>query len=61
MSSPTHIAEDCWVWTQSEKMYLTLERLGAPGSGEVWWGRDLEDRVEEVWDVEQMDGGLGRG
>ena len=42
-------------------MYLTLERLGAPGSGEVWWGRDLEDRVEEVWDVEQLEGGLGRG
>jgi hypothetical protein len=42
-------------------MCLTLKRLEAPGSGEVWsmetslwrlgWGR------EEVWDVEQSNGG----
>jgi hypothetical protein len=28
----TYTAEDCWVWVQSEKMYLTLKRLEAPGS-----------------------------
>jgi hypothetical protein len=22
-------------------MHLTLERLGAPGSGEAWWSRDI--------------------
>ena len=25
------------VWPQWEKMYLILERLETPGSGEVWW------------------------
>jgi hypothetical protein len=35
----TYTAEDFLVWLQSEKMYLTLERLEAPRSGEVWWGR----------------------
>jgi hypothetical protein len=34
----THTAEDCQVWVQSEKMHLTLKRLEAPGSLEVWWG-----------------------
>ena len=64
MSSPTHIAEDCWVWTQSEKMYLTLESLRAPGSREVWWGGCgyilLETGVggwgEKVCDMEQLEG-----
>jgi hypothetical protein len=26
-------------------MYLTLERLEAPGGGEVWWGRSGEVRT----------------
>jgi hypothetical protein len=33
-------AEDCRVWVQSVKMHLSLERLEAPGSLEVWWGGD---------------------
>ena len=38
-------------------MNLTLERLGAPGSGVVWWrdggwAHPLGDRGEEVWHVE---------
>jgi hypothetical protein len=38
MRSPnTHRAEDCQVWTQTEKMHLTLKRLGTPWSWEVWW------------------------
>ena len=31
----TYTAEDCQVWVQSEKMYLALKRLEAPGSLEV--------------------------
>jgi hypothetical protein len=38
--------QDCRVWTQSEKMHLTLERLGASGSGEVWWSRGREIFLE---------------
>ena len=34
----TYTAEDCQVWTQAEKIYLTLKRLEVPGSLEVWWG-----------------------
>ena len=34
-------------------MHLTLKRLEAPGSLEVRWGG------EEVWDVEQLEGGRG--
>jgi hypothetical protein len=34
----TYAAEECWVWTQPEKMHIILKRLEAPGSGEVWWG-----------------------
>jgi hypothetical protein len=49
-------------------MHLTLRRLEAPRSLEVRWGGGgdihLETGVggrEEVWDVEQLEGGLGRG
>jgi hypothetical protein len=48
-------------------MHLTLKRLEAPGSLEVWWGgggRDIlmkTEGQEEVWDVEQLEGGSGRG
>lgn len=52
-------------------MRLTLMKLEAPGSSKVWWdgGWGLEvgtsswrRRVgEEVWDVEQSKGRLGRG
>ena len=34
----TYTAEDCLVWTHSEKINLILKRLEAPGSREVWWG-----------------------
>jgi hypothetical protein len=34
----TYTTEDCRVWVQSEKMQLTLKRLNALGSLEVWWG-----------------------
>jgi hypothetical protein len=46
-------------------MHLTLERLGAPGSGEVWLGGCgcgsilLETGEEKVWDVEQSECGQG--
>lgn len=53
MRSQTHTAEACRVWTQSEKMHLTLERLEAPGSGEVGGGWDILLEMGGVWDVEQ--------
>ena len=35
-------------------MHLTLKRLEALGSGQVWWGVDiLMEMGEEVWDVEE--------
>ena len=34
-------------------MHLTPERLGTPGSGEVWCG-GLGVGGEEVWDVEEL-------
>jgi hypothetical protein len=37
MRPPTHIVEDFWVWTQSEKIHLTLKRLEALACGKVWW------------------------
>ena len=35
-------------------MYLTLERLEAPGIGEVWWGGSEGDGIIllEKWDEE---------
>jgi hypothetical protein len=44
-------------------MHLTLERLEAPGGGEVWWGRGkgwgqpLGDYGGEVWDRDLLGGG----
>ena len=32
----TYTAEDCQVWTQLEKVHLTLKRFVATGSREVW-------------------------
>jgi hypothetical protein len=60
----TYIAEVYWVWTQSEKMPLTLERLGDPGFVDVWgmgYGNILlETGVGgRVCEVEQLDGGRG--
>jgi hypothetical protein len=41
-------------------MHLTLKRLEALGSGQVWWGVDiLMEMGEEVWDVEESKNGLG--
>jgi hypothetical protein len=65
----THTVEDYWVWIKSENMHLTLKRLEAPWSLEVWGGggrgrygghphEDWELR-EKVWNVEQLEGGLG--
>jgi len=67
-----YTAEDYRVWVQSEKMHLTLERLEAPGSLEVWWGgwggwggviiveTQGKGSGEELWDVES-EGWTGRG
>jgi hypothetical protein len=43
-------------------MHLTLERLEALGSGEVWWGFGdiLLEMEEEEWD-ELSEGGLAGG
>jgi hypothetical protein len=61
MRPPT--GEVCLVWTQSEKMHLTLKRLEARG-GLVGWqeeGGDIlvETWGEEVWDLKKSEGGLG--
>jgi hypothetical protein len=53
----------------SEKMHLTLKRLEAPWSLEFWLdgavvGGDIlmePGGGEEVWGVEQLDSGRGRG
>jgi hypothetical protein len=50
-------------------MYLNLKRLEAPGSLEVRWGggwghpasRWRQGGGEEVWDMEQSEGGWGAG
>jgi hypothetical protein len=34
----TYTAENCQVWTQSEKMHLNIKRLEASGIGEVSFG-----------------------
>jgi hypothetical protein len=34
----TYTGENCLVWPQWEKIHLTLEKLEAPGCGQVWWG-----------------------
>jgi hypothetical protein len=48
-------------------MHLTLKRLEAPGSLEVRWGGEWGIHVEtgwggeEVWSMEQSEGGWGGG
>jgi hypothetical protein len=48
-------------------MHLTLKRLEAPGVLEVKWDSgwgihmEIEWGEEEVWDVEQLEGGWGGG
>jgi hypothetical protein len=32
----THTVDEFWVYIHSEMMHLTLKRLEAPGSLEVW-------------------------
>jgi hypothetical protein len=68
IGGPQHIYSEEWrICVQSEKMHLTRKRLEAPGSLEVWWGRwgvgvgilMETGRQEEVWDVEQLEGGPG--
>jgi hypothetical protein len=46
----TYTAEDCWIWVQSQKMYLSLKRLEAPGSLEFW----CRDILVEMWDREEV-------
>jgi len=74
--SNMYIAEDSWVWVQSEKMQLILKTLEASGSLEFWWGGWGGDILvemgggavaagvggywEEVWDVEPSGAGPGR-
>jgi hypothetical protein len=50
----THTAEDFQVWVQSEKMHLTLKRLEAPGSLEVWWGRGIGQTTKKRQDKEDQ-------
>ena len=48
-------------------MHLIIKRLEVPGSLEVRWGGDRGIHMEmgwggeEVWDVEQSEGGWGMG
>jgi hypothetical protein len=43
-------------------MHLILKRMEAPGSLEVRWVSMWRQGVgEEVWDVEQLEGGWGWG
>ena len=62
---PTHLQQRTAVFRlKSDKMILTLKRLEAPGSGEVWLGRggDRDSLVEmvweEVWDLQQSESEL---
>jgi hypothetical protein len=54
----THTVEDCRVCVHSDMIHLTLKRQEAPGSLEVRWSRGWGG--EEVWDVEELEGGWGR-
>jgi hypothetical protein len=48
-------------------MHVTLKRLEAPGSGEVWWSKGWvgggilveTGGWEEIWGVKHSDGGQG--
>ena len=67
MKHSTYTAEECWVYTQSEKMCLILKRLEELGNGDVFYdkgeggkvGTSLWRQKEEVWDMEQSVGWLG--
>lgn len=67
MKHSTYTAEECWVYTQSEKMCLILKRLEELGNGDVFYDRGEGGKVgtslwrqkEEVWDMEQSVGWLG--
>jgi hypothetical protein len=47
------------------KTHLTLKRVDAPGSLEVWWGRRRGEHTlrdgggEKLWVVEHLEGGPG--
>jgi hypothetical protein len=59
--------ENFWVCVHSEMIHLALKRLEPTGSLEVKWGggggvhMETAWGGEEVWDVEQMEGGMGVG
>jgi hypothetical protein len=61
-----YTTENFWVWPQSEKIHRPLERLGVPGSEEVWWdvgGRDIllgiAERRCEMWNSLRVNWGEG--
>jgi len=50
------------VWIQSEKMHLTLERIGAPGCRAGWWGKGWGLGIILETGVGVLKGGdVGRG
>jgi hypothetical protein len=68
MRPNTYTTADCRDWVQSEKMHLTQEtgglrefrglvELGGVGGGTSLW---RQKGREEVWNVEQSEGRLGR-
>jgi hypothetical protein len=63
----THIVEDFQVYVHSEMMHLTLKRLEVPGHlrpggmGDRGIHMEMGWDSEEVWDVEQSEGGWGAG
>ena len=59
-SPKTYRAEDCQIWVQSEKMHLTLERLEASGSLEVWLSGGVE-WVGKWYGMWKSEGGLEEG
>jgi len=60
MTTPTtHAVEDTWVCTHSEKIQLTLRRLGTFESGMERWRHPLGDgeRRCALWNSQSMDKG----
>jgi hypothetical protein len=61
----TYTAENCWVWPQSQKIYITTKDWRPWGVGRFavvvvgMLGR--KGWKEEVWDVEESEGSLGWG
>jgi hypothetical protein len=59
----THIQQKTGRSGFSQRKFLTLKKLEAPESLEVWWVMGTsswrQGVREEVWDVEQLEGGLG--